>query len=438
MSYPKYYVTYCVMDTEAGANPLGHASLIFSKQERENEPVQVIDGIGYYSQPSTTTNPFIKGVKKAISLNVDLQNGHGVLLQEKMRDLDGNGLRGVSFDINQKQFDALCSQYQQIMKTEQEVIEELNRELEEQGIVPNGQTRYTAEKEKAVRERREPRLKPFHISLKLTMAGIDSTNSYTCKDNALELLFQHEIIPEEIRNKVVSSRATTAFPIYSSLYLAPIRLISTGEPEEEKSEKTGKVFYNRQWTNNPLYWATPVYTVGNKAMDKDSEFYKNYRLIKNTMHNIRFVEHSLRRNINKIETTIGPKTEQEHDLLNQLKKHLQDVQGCLDLFINNSENQIPKLLNQRLNTVEKTLQAAKDAMPQIEQNHSFLHWAYKHLFDLNALVGLLTLALSNTVRTLLTPVKTHLLSIGLYSIKRPAAEPDVVNELDVPSANKPR
>ncbi len=49
MSFPKHYVTYCVMNTEAGANPFGHASLIFSRQETETSPIEVLNGVGFYS-----------------------------------------------------------------------------------------------------------------------------------------------------------------------------------------------------------------------------------------------------------------------------------------------------------------------------------------------------------------------------------------------------
>src|SRR5580704_14889309 len=225
MGFPKYYVTYCVSDTDAGANPFGHASLIFSRQENEVSPIEVLDGLGFYSQPSSTTNPIMKGVKYLLNLNVDLQDGHGILKQELMRDLDSDGLRGISFEANQQQFEAIRHNYQQLIKTEREVIEELNAELINQGIEPNGHTRYIAEKAKAQAEGRMPRLKPFHITMKLTMDGFDSSDSFTCKDYSLELLSLHNIIPQDIRDELISNRATTAFPVCSSLYLPPIRLI---------------------------------------------------------------------------------------------------------------------------------------------------------------------------------------------------------------------
>jgi hypothetical protein len=255
------------MDTDAGANPFGHSCLMFSSQESETSPIQVKDSVGYYSQPSTTTNPIIKGLKQALGFNIDLQDGHGVLKRESMRYLDGKGLNGISFSVTAQQFESISTQYQDMLKTQEQVINELNIELVSKGLKANGYNRFIAEKIKAVAEGRPPRLKPFHITMELTIRGFDSSNSFTCKDLSLELLTHNNIIPTDIRNQIISNRALTAFPRFSSIELPPIRLISTGEFVKTSSKNSGTVFYNHEWGNNDLFWATPIHTVNTRVTE---------------------------------------------------------------------------------------------------------------------------------------------------------------------------
>lgn len=397
------------MDTDAGANPFGHASLIFSQQETETSPIKVLNGIGFYSQPSSTTNPFVAGVKKLISLNVDLQDGHGVLENEDMRYLDGDGLHGLSFEINQEQFNALRNNYQQMMKTEREVIEELNAELMSQGIEPNGHTRYVAEKAKAAAEGRIPRLKPFHITMKLTMSGFDSSDSYTCKDYALELLSQHKIIPTTVKDQLISNKATTAFPVFSSLYLPPIRLISTGAPGEIITSKTtGQVFYNHVWEKNSLYWATPIHTPEEQISGEDA----NYFQLKNLFNRIREKENALRQKISAIENK--PEPDQEH--LRKFNVQLQRVQNLVFLFNNSYENQIAELFTDRLSIADKVLETATQHLNEDEANYSFLLKAYNGVSLYDSIVGLLAIAITTTISILITPVAFGLVAINsLYA-----------------------
>ena len=404
MSFPKFYVTYCVMDTDAGANPFGHTCLIFSQQENDKSPIKVNNSIGYYSQPSTSTNPFFKGLKQLIGLNVDLQDGHGILKQEAMRNIDGKGLQGISFEVTQQQFTAVSSLYQQMMKTEQEVINELNIELATKGIKANGYTRYIAEKKKAETEGRPPRLKPFHIAMKLTLNGFDSSDSYTCKDHSLELLSLNHIIPEEIRNQLISNRATTAFPRFSSLYLPPIRLISTGEFVKTTSKNSGTIFYNHEWEKSSLFWASSVNTLKTTESNGNTDPNKSYALLNNMLHSIREVEDRLLHGISAIEDR------QDIEQLRQLKIQFQRVQNLSYFFNNSYENQIPELLEERLLKAEKVLRLANWAMNPIKDrvNYSFLLRAYESTCLYEALVGMLAMALS-TAAILVTPVGIGLL-----------------------------
>lgn len=409
MSFPKYYVTYCVMDTDAGANPLGHSCLLFSQQESEQSPVEVMDCIGLYSQPSTTTNPLVKGLKQLIGFKVDLQDGHGILKQELMRELTGNGLHGISFAINQQQFVAISTNYQQMMKTEQEVIKELNLELSRQGIEANGYTRFIAEKAKTKAEGRLPRLKPFHVTLKLTLDGFDSTESYTCKDLCLELLMRNKIISEEMANQIINSKATAAFPRFSALSLPSIRLISTGESEKTVSKRTGEVFYNHVWGKNSLFWASPIHTTDHttekKSLNESAEINKKYRSMKEILNYIPQIEYLLRKRMNEVEKEQGQNKEQ----LSQLNIQLKRVQNISFLFNNTNENQIPHLLEEKLLKANKILNIAHRAMIPDRLNYSFLLRAYESVVLHEALVGMLAMAISAAALLFITPVGVGLL-----------------------------
>lgn len=107
----QYFVTYCAMDTETGNSPFWHAALLLSKQESETSPIIVDDAVGYYSQPSSTKNYFVRGLKWLLGLSMDLQNTHGVLLKEQIRYIDGNGLHGVTFEVTVDKFNHLKALY---------------------------------------------------------------------------------------------------------------------------------------------------------------------------------------------------------------------------------------------------------------------------------------------------------------------------------------
>ncbi len=408
MSFPKYYVTYCVMDTEAGANPFGHSCLIFSQQENETSAVEVMDSVGFYSQPSTTTNPFLKGLKHVLGLNVDLQDGHGILKQEAIRNLDGNGLHGISFVVTPEQFAKTREDYHQMMKTEAEVINELNLELSRQGIVQNGHTRYIAEKAKAAAEGRMPRLKPFHFTMKLTMNGLDSSDSYTCKDHSLELLTRNHIIPEEIRNQLISNRATTAFPRFSSLSLPPIRLISTGEPQKTVSRNTGNIYYNREWGTNSLFWGSSILATEQEAL-AENRIDETYDLLTEIMHRIRRMERLLRHRIEEIEEEPEPNTEHIYQLNIQLKR----VENLSFLFKNTHENQISASLKEKLLKADQVLNMAYVSMNPDKINYSFLLKAYESIMFQDAIVGLLAMAISAAAALLLAP---PLVGVGFFVV----------------------
>lgn len=368
------------MDTDAGASPFGHSCLLFSKQEQEDGPIEVLDSIGFYSQPSTTKDPIIKSIKGLLGFNIDLQDGHGVLQQESQRYLNGKGLRGISFPLNEAQFKSLQTNYQNSMQQEELAIAELNAELSAQGLPTNGYTRHLAEKEKAAAEHRKPRLRPFHVTMETTMQGFNSSGSYTCKDRALDFLSDEGIIDEALRKKIVGGQAQHAFPRFHSLRLPPIRLITAGELEECRSSK-GQIFHNAVWGKTKLYWASTLAEQGKKSTTN-----QDYPKLRAILEKMSKRESELYQMIDK------PERANEHEL-NQLKIQLQRVQNLSYLF-NNAHLNHGSQFQEHLRKAEEVLNAAALTMEQQQINASFLLRVYTSIEIQNSMVGLFAILLS--------------------------------------------
>ena len=386
MSYPKFTVSYCVMGTDAGANPLGHAFIMLSEQKSENEPIRVHDAIGFYSQKSTTINPLIKGLKALLGFKIDLQDGHGVLKQEHMRELDGNGLQGTHFNVTSDQFDRLQALYTEKMASEKMAIEELNRYLDDQGMPANGHTRYITEKSWAERDNRPARLSPFHIDLRINQNGLDSRTSHACKNYALNLLLESNIIDEPMRHRLLGGPTAYAFPRFGTPSLTPIRLVSTGDRIKETSPRSGKSHHNRTWENhNPLFWVTSPEIPKTEL----SATTNHDQLIKNTLNRIRKIDILLYKKLDELKANSDQKSEQYNQLEVQRKK----VQSLYEDFSISSRNQQPNHLKTTLLHAEKTLNIATIALTP-ERNNSFMLRAYESVLARNALLGLLGLLVS--------------------------------------------
>ena len=149
MTYPKYFVSYTVMDSnDAGANPFHHAFLTFSKQESQNEPIYVEDAYGFYSQPART-NFFWK----MIGINFKLQNSHGILKREKFYELDSPGYTAKHFEISENTYLDLLKKEKDQIRREQEAIDQAVRSSVEKAIDdydPNGQKISAEEKGSAI------------------------------------------------------------------------------------------------------------------------------------------------------------------------------------------------------------------------------------------------------------------------------------------------
>ncbi len=389
MPYPKYYATYCVMDGTAGANPFWHSCLILSVQESETGPVRVVDSVGFYSQPSTTTNPLIKGAKHVLGFNIDLQDSHGILVQEKLRTLDGDGLRGITFEATKKQFDQLRASYTKEMALEKEAIKELDAYLLKRGEEANAYTRYIAEKSLAAVENRQPRLKPFHITMSLNRNGFDSSKSHACKNYALNLLVDNKIIDKKMRDHITGGVSKHAFPRFGNTP-KQIRLVSTGEPEIEVSRNSRKVFFNRVWNKNNLYWATPLNLYTKEPTTEPVVTEDLSPFVRSILNRTRDVEMNLRHKIGEFESN----SRRVFHRKQQLQEQLHRVEGLYEEFSVAYKNQIPHCLAGKLLHAETTLNVASMTLRPERVNYPFMMRLYESVAIRNALLSMLCLVVA--------------------------------------------
>ena len=324
MSFPKYFVTYSMMDPDAGANIFGHACLILSIQADANDPIKISNSFGFYSQLNSTTNQFLLAIKYLLNIKMDLQEGHGVLHPEKMYELDGNGLYGKTYEVNKVQFDTLVALYTEETNAQQVAIDELNAALKKSNKKCNGHTRYVLEKELVEKESRNSRLYPFQLEMTFNWFGFDGSSSYTCKNRALDLLERASIIEQQERTNLDGGRVFRPFPRFSGEALPSIRLVSTGDTTRYET-KSRKVFYNRSMDKNALFFASPM----NQELDKTVQ--KSYQMIKNVLTEIRQVEHQLLSAIEHTQHEVS-----KHNLTLQADR----MKRLYEQFRNSSENNL--------------------------------------------------------------------------------------------------
>lgn len=247
MSYPKYFVSYTVMDQEAGANPFHHAFLTFSVQDHQDAPQRVENAYGFYSQPSESN-----WLWQAIGVTFKLQNSHGILKQEKFREIDAPGYSAKPIETTEKNYTDIIAKLQNQITEEQTTIDnaisdsvklaiqeylkthdesitaaEMNAaiqaaiieykakhgekiELETQPkaiqaamkafyknndgyLQPEGI--YKREQKTAKQENRAPRLQRFEFRFGYDFTkGMHTTHSYTCKTQALDTLEEFNLL----------------------------------------------------------------------------------------------------------------------------------------------------------------------------------------------------------------------------------------------------
>lgn len=346
MNYPTYFATYAVMSMEAGSNPFWHAILLTSEQPTANSPIKVTDAFGFYSKsPSTTTNPFLKTLKNTLGFSFDLQYGNGQIKQERMRYLEGLGLYGISFNIDNTKYNSL-------------------------------QTAYTNEK---IANKNK-----FHVTMKWTKTGFNTQDSYTCKTFALKLLLNTNIIDDDQYKKILGGQFQYAFPLYCGIKLPQIPLVSTGEPEAHPSKRTKKIHYSRSWENkNSLFWAMTPPKYGENIAPSVLE--QNLQ-ITTILNRARKLETLL---LNKISSMQNIQNTEAS--LVDLNTQLKQIRAIFEKFSLNN------LQPQDLAEAQSTLNVASMTLTPKQLNYSFLFRAYKNTSLRYALLGLMTILISSII-----------------------------------------
>lgn len=263
----KYFVTFCTMDPEIGANPMWHSCLLLSKENETLKKLEVVDNWGFYGLPTTgEQDGLIRKLKLQIGLDVDFTGNHGMLRHEETRFLDaGHGLHGVTFELTQEQFELLQKKCTTMDSEQQSAIKEVvdslkleRKDPKKTRIYPYEQYSlviYELERKKALEEKRESRLKPFDFQLSFDLSGLNLKKSHTCKSQGLTLL--NGILSQEQIARLTEHGQHPTIPRYSG-NTEKLFLHSTG-PLLQHEKSNGDVVYYRD-AKDPdvkLYWTLP-------------------------------------------------------------------------------------------------------------------------------------------------------------------------------------
>ena len=304
----KYAVTYCTMDREVGSNPLWHSFLLFSKMDADKKQLEVVDNWGFYGVPSTgEPDSWTNKLKANLGLDIDLYGNHGMLRHEEMRFLDrGCGLHGVTFELTKEKFEFLQNKCITMAEEQETAIKEVVDTQGIKGKQPHEKIRmypheqyskiiYALEKIKAEQQGRESRLKPFEVQLKWGLTGPDTSQSFNCKTQVLDILAT-VLSPEQIERLADGGKHPSIPRLSGSM--ETIFLHSTG-PMSEHKKASGEIVYYRN-SNDPevkLYWSLPPQELEAlsedtiKLLDVDEEY---RREAKETIRKLQSLEWLLR------------------------------------------------------------------------------------------------------------------------------------------------
>ncbi len=126
--YPRYFVSYCL---KGGGNPFGHASVLLSIQPAADQPVEVVDILGYFSGSGHANHSFLGKITSLFEKRFDLTGAHGVWKSEPSYDYDLGGLKGVTVEVCKDKFEATVKQFKIILQKQNAAINEHNQWIDE-------------------------------------------------------------------------------------------------------------------------------------------------------------------------------------------------------------------------------------------------------------------------------------------------------------------
>ncbi len=428
MAYPKYFVSYTVMDEDAGANPFHHAFLLLSKQETADSPHKVESAYGFYSRPSKS-NWFWK----MVGITFKLQNSHGVLKKEAVREIDSIGLTAKHFEAGQEAYNGILTKLADQIKNEQAAIIEHTETL---GPNPQPEAIYQAEREK---NGENSRLQRFEVRLGYDFhKGLHTRDSYTCKTQSLDTLEEFELLkrakktsqsvsyrlsPDEASSSASNEKPSAknegdltatfcsidsnnfgfAFPRASDEPLSKLFLFSRGPLIMHKSKRTGAVSFYRQWDDKTsLFFALSPELTHGKFADIQKELFALKKCDKRLCK---------------------PENEAEIKTLNEAQEELLALyQSYSKITSKTSETDVELLISKSLIFRETYQPAPKE----VSASFLFLTWQTTLALTLTASVLALVAALSVLSSGLLltavvaaTTLSTFASVYGLFSIPSP-------------------
>ena len=339
------------MDSTSGANPLGHSTILCFEQASEEQAPKLIDAYGGYSQPSSTTNLFIKSIKSLLGIKYDLQGTHSILRKENIWDLNQGGIRALHFEVSKEQFDGFIQSLKQQIENQTEVINELDLELTSKGLEINGANRYALEIEK---NPDAPRLKPFHIS-----SNFESKDSFLCKNFAIDLLHSHKIIDDKIKDQLLGSHFTSAFPINSNLKLSPVYLACTNGSRSKIVKNKQKFSYT--WEESDFRAVFPL--------QNDIHFETHTKHLTHQLNQLRDIE-------KKLQEKLAVKNDAH---LAECKQQILNVVGeFTQLSTSNGAPQLKELIDGLIQKSQKWIDISSYAMLPEDMKQSFCNWLLNH------------------------------------------------------------
>lgn len=262
----KFAVTFCSMDSKAGANPMWHSCVLMSRMDEATKKLEVVDSWSFYGLPSTDASDSLsRKMKEKLKIDVDLQGNHGKWRHEETRYLDkGEGLHGKTFELTEEQFNALEQHFHTIIEQEDQAITETAEFLK---IKPKDNPRiypyehhstliYAIEKAKAEVEGRESRLKPFELRVGFGLGGPYIRDSQTCKSQALSAL--RIVLSAKQIAELTEYGKHPSVPRYSGL-VEDMYLHSTGSLSMHTKKSGAKVHFREQrgTDNVRIFWTIP-------------------------------------------------------------------------------------------------------------------------------------------------------------------------------------
>lgn len=229
-----YLLSYAVMDSDAGANPIGHHSYLLLSRLNSDGRCEVLYAVGYYSTPQSARNALIRETKKAIGLTYNLRDSYGQLKVERPREFVGPGSKAMHFALNQQQAISFVTNCEERIADEQQRIASYGNMLPQDIL-------------KEEQKRSDQKLKPFRWEVPFYAYGLFSPNYYTCKNDSLDTLVKLGIKGDALKPLNYGIQGAESMPINSGDKLEPLRPYYCGEMTSFKTSKGSVLTFD--WDN---------------------------------------------------------------------------------------------------------------------------------------------------------------------------------------------